>query len=396
MLAAVIATALAPAALAPLQIKGRSFVDPTGKPVLLRGVNLGGWLVEEIWMTPWAEDRPADVPTDWPEKVGDHKSLWTVVEKRLGKEAMLRVRKAWRDHWITENDFARIKKAGFNHVRVPFLYHLIDEPNGMDWLHKAVAWAKKNDLYVVLDLHGTPGGQSGEHHTGERDRNRLWFDVENIARFEQVWTRVGKEFADEPAVAVYDLMNEPMGAPNPAMLHLVYDRVVRAVRKVAPKKPILIDDGYKGFETTPHPNVPGWEQVAFSLHFYQFESKRPQDHVASLKERMGRIKELQGYRDAPLYIGEFNLEPHGNSDNMREFTGLMSEQGWSWALWTYKAIAKSGPMGQWGFYRKAGPADVLDPYRDSEETLIRKMRQVLTENLENPPGLNPFPGLAPK
>jgi hypothetical protein len=73
----------------------------------------------------------------------------------------------------------------------------------------------------------------------------------------------------------------------------------------------------------------------------------------------------------------------------------MSEQGWSWALWTYKTISKGGPMGQWGFYRKAGPAEALDPYRDSEADLIRKMRQVLTENLENPPRLNPFPGLAP-
>ncbi len=380
------------AGLSPLSIKGQDFVDSAGKKVQLRGVNLGGWLVEEIWMTPWADKPPKDLPgaEAFPKKIADHVSLWTTVEKRLGKDAMLRVRQAWRESWIQESDFARIRAAGLNHVRLPFLWSILDEPGGMDWLRKAVGWAKKHDLYVVLDLHGAQGGQSGEHHTGEEGKNRLWYDVDNIDKMIGTWKAVAREFANEPTVAAYDLINEPMGTPNVAMLHLVYDRLIRGIRTVDAHKPVIVDDGYKGFETTPHPNLAGWTQVAFSLHFYHFDAKASGDHVKNLKSFLPKVKELQGYRDAPLYIGEFNLEPHGNPEVMHEYVRHLTEKGLNWAMWTYKAVAKGGPMGQWGMYRKATQADALDAYVDSEATLIAKMKQVRTENLEAAPGLLPL------
>jgi aryl-phospho-beta-D-glucosidase BglC (GH1 family) len=355
-----------------LSATGENLTDPTGRVVQLRGVNFGGWLVEEIWMTPWKKGEP--------ETVKDHVSLWQTVEKRLGKESATRVRNAWRDHWITEEDFRRVKSLGWNHVRIPFLHTLLDENGGMERLVWAVNTAKKNGLYVVLDMHGTPGGQSNEHHTGEVNRNRLWFDVENINEMEQKWTKLASQFKNESTVAVYDIMNEPMGAPNPAMLHLVYDRVIRAIRKVDPKKVVLVDDGYKGFETTPHPNLANWTNTGFSLHFYHFDAKKQEDHLAKLKENSKKIKELQGYRQAPLYIGEFQLEPQHSAAGLKEYTQELTRLGWSWALWTWKACGASGPVGQWGLYRPKDKIDPADPFKDSESTLISKIKNFRTEN----------------
>ncbi|MBN9502033.1 MAG: hypothetical protein BGO01_10375 [Armatimonadetes bacterium 55-13] len=370
--------------MAPLKIKGQDFVDPSGRVVPLRGVNLGGWLVEEIWMTPVVREAPQGEGFS---EVKDHTSLWNTVEKRLGHDAMIRVRTAWRDKWIQASDFKRIHDLGMNHVRLPFLASLLDEPGGMNWLKKAVGWAKQNGLYVVLDMHGTPGGQSGEHHTGEEGRNRLWFDVENITKTEEAWQKLAKEFRGEPTVAVYDLMNEPTGVPNPAMLALVYNRLIQAVRKVDPDKPVLIDDAYRGFETTPHANVAGWTQVAYSLHRYLFDAKSAEEHTERLKKDLPRIKELQGYRDAPVYIGEFNLEPHGNPQVLREYVQGLDGAGFSWALWTYKTVSPNGPMGQWGIFSNPGPKPALNPFKDSEAELIAKLDQVKTENLKMAPGL---------
>lgn len=378
------ALALGQSSLLPLHAEGQNFVDSSGKAVPLRGINLGGWLVEEIWMTPVEGKPPAG--SSFPE-VKDHVSLWNTVEKRLGHDAMLRVRTAWRDNWITEADFKRIKSYGFNHVRLPFLASLLDEPGGMEWLKKGVAWAKQNGLYVVLDMHGVPGGQSNEHHTGEEGRNRLWYDVENITRTEEAWQKVARVFKDEPAVAIYDLMNEPMGVPNPAMLALVYNRIIQAVRKVDPNKPVLIDDAYRGFDTTPHANVAGWTQVAYSLHRYFFDAKAPEDHPEKLKKELPRIKELQGFRNAPVYIGEFNLEPFGNAKAMREYVRGLDGGGLSWALWTYKTMAPTGPMGQWGFYSYPTAAEPLNPFKDSEAQMIAKLRMTRTENMKIPAGL---------
>lgn len=367
-----------------LSAKGMDIVRPDGTPVRMRGINLGGWLVEEMWMTPWQDTPPAG--SDLP-KIKDHVSLWKVVEQRFGHDGMVRIRNAWRDNWITDQDFARIKAAGFDHVRVPFLDSLLAEPGGIARLHSAVNMAARHGLYSVLDMHGAPGGQNNSDHSGQVDRNRLWYDVENISKMEQLWATLGREFGEDPNVAMFDLMNEPMGAPNPAMLALVYDRVYRAVRKTAPTKLILIEDGYKGFDTTPHPNLAGWTNVVFSLHFYNFDAKAPEDHIKALKSHEKRDLELQGYRQTPLYIGEFNLEPHGTPEVMREFTQEMTADGWSWAMWTYKTDAKGGPMGQWGLYRRDGKPAPLDAYRDSEADLIAKMKSVRTENFEAAPGL---------
>lgn len=367
-----------------LQVHGTDLVTPDGQPILLRGVNLGGWLVEEIWMTPWQDVPPARSALP---KIEDHVSLWGVVEKRLGQEAMVRVREAWRDNWITDSDFARIRADGFNHVRIPFLDTLLAEPGGMARLHRAVGDAAKHGLYSILDLHGAPGGQSGEHHTGQANRNRLWFDVGNITKLEELWATLGREFGSDSNVAAFDLMNEPMGAPNPAMLAIVYDRVYRAVRKTAPKKVLLIEDGYKGFDTTVHPNLAGWTNVAYSLHIYNFDAKTPGDHLSALKSHDKKDKELQEYRQTPLYIGEWNLEPQGTPQAMHDVTLEMESNGWSWAMWTYKTDAKDGAMGQWGLYRRTHKPTPIDPYRDSEALMIAKMRDERTENFEVVPGL---------
>lgn len=369
--------------LLPIHTKGQNLATPDGKIVVLRGINFGGWLVEEIWMTPWKNK----VSESAKETIRDHDSLWSTIEKRLGKESMRRVRNEWRNNWITAEDFKRVKAMGLNHVRIPILHDLLDETGGMDRLKSAIAMARKDGLYVVLDMHGAPGGQSNEHHTGKENRNQLWFNTANIAEMERKWTLLATTFRDDPTVAVYDLMNEPMGAPNPAMLHLVYDRIIRAIRKVDPSKVVLVDDGYKGFETTPHPNVPGWTNVAYSLHFYNFGAKTPADHASTRTKDDVKIKELQGYRNAPIYVGEFQLEPQYSAKGTREFTDELNKQGWSWASWTWKACGAGGPVGQWGLYRPGGIGnkfEVCDPFHDSEADLIRKIKSYRTEFWDAP------------
>lgn len=368
--------------LAPISADGVRLVAG-GKPLTLRGVNLGGWLVEEMWMTPWVEDPPAGASF---KPVHDHVSLWSALDQRLGRDAMLRIRDAWRDNWITATDLQRIKAAGFNHVRLPFLDSILDEPGGLARLHAAVAAIEAAGLYVVLDMHGLPGGQSNEHHTGQEGRNRLWFDVENIAQAERDWATLGTEFGNDPGVAGFDLMNEPMGGPNAAMVFMVYDRLYRAVRKTAPHKLLIIEDGYKGFENTPHPNLAQWTDMAYSLHFYNFDAKKPGDHVAGLKRDLPKIVELLGYRQTPMYIGEWNVEPFGGPSVIRPYVSELDKAGFSWAFWTWKVAGKNG-LGDWGIVRPNGPVTKLNPFTDSEQELIAKIQALRTENMKVPTDL---------
>jgi aryl-phospho-beta-D-glucosidase BglC (GH1 family) len=100
-----------------LRTNGTHIIDEHGKRVVLNGVNLGSWLVEEMWMMPYQTQPPQGSQLT---EIKDHVSLWRNVEQRFGKAEMIRIRTAMRQAWITPGDFDRIRAAGMNCVRLPF------------------------------------------------------------------------------------------------------------------------------------------------------------------------------------------------------------------------------------------------------------------------------------
>jgi glucan 1,3-beta-glucosidase len=367
-----------------LSAKGPNLVDASNRMVVLRGVSLGGWLVEEMWMQPIITLPPpgSDLPV-----IRDHVSLNKVLGRRLGEPSRRRVQTAMRDAWTNETDFDRIREAGFNHLRLPFLYDLIEEPGGLAWLDRAIAWAGKRSLYVVLDLHGAPGGQSTEHHTGEEGRNQFFKNPADIERAERVWQTIARRYRDRPEVAAYDLLNEPMGAGDLATLYLVQGRLYRAIRAVDTKHVIIIEDGYTGLDHMPVPAVAGWQNVVASCHHYAFNAKSEEGQVKAGQGHVEYMRRHQGRLNCPLYLGEFNQEPHGTPQSLAALAKDLDRHGWSWAIWTYKVVFTGGTRSMWGLYHNPPKADALDPYRDSEDRLISKCRQMRTERLERFPGL---------
>lgn len=367
-----------------LHVDGTKIVDASGKVVPLRGTNLGGWLVEEMWMMPF-ETKPPKGSSD-PE-VKDHISLWRTVEKRLGVAATQRIRKALRDAWISDGDFQRIRAAGLNCVRIPFTYDLLDEPHGFDWLDQAIDRAKAHGLYTILDLHGAPGRQSGEHHTGEADVNRLFKDPEMVKATENVWTRIAERYKTRPEVAAFDLLNEPMGALNAATAHHVHDCLYHAIRAVDSRHMIIVEDGYKGIDSFPHLGLLGWQNMVLSTHHYHFDAKSHDDHLKAITKLLEDAAKLQKNCPAPYFVGEFQLEPNGSPETMAELVRRLDRAGHSWTVWTYKTAMAKGGGGMWGWHRSEKPFDLLDPFRDSEAELIRKTDQVRTERLTEDAGL---------
>jgi len=362
-----------------LKADGTRIVDERGEQVQLRGVNLGGWLVEEMWMMPFATWPPEG--SEWAQ-VKDSVSLWRVIEGRLGKGAAGRVKTALREAWLNESDFDRMKKAGFNCVRLPFFVALLDEPGGMEYLEKAVAWAEERGIYVVLDMHGAPGCQSKDHHSGVTERNEFFKKDENVEAACRAWEKVARLFAGRKAVAGYDLLNEPMGAENPATMHAAHDRLYRAIRAVDKEHMIFVEDGYKGADTFPLPSAAGWKNVVYSLHVYGFTSQSAADQLAKLAWLKEECEKVQAMYGVPVYVGEFNQEPHGTRETMQAFVDEMVNHGWAFAQWSYKQVVTKGRRNMWGYYRNPHPVEAIDPFRDSEAEMIRKCELYRTEKLE--------------
>lgn len=362
-----------------LHTKGGQIVNETGKPVMLLGVNLGGWLVEEMWMMPIVTVPP--VGSSFPE-ITDHSNLWHVIEKRFGQAEAQMLRSALRNAWLGEDDLKRIRGMGFNTVRVPFLYDLLDEPDRLSWLDRVIDWAGQYGIYVILDMHGAPGRQSDADHTGKVGVNRFFKDAKMVVRAEKVWAAIARRYKDRPEVAGYDLLNEPMGAKDSVSLYAVQNRLYKAIRAVDTRHLIFVEDGYKGVSRMPRPSSFRWRNVIFSPHSYCFKAKSANAQLGCRKQFVSQILRKQRQSPVPFYIGEFNVEPHGRSATVQRLIGLFEKHGWSWSFWTYKVVMRDGTNSLWGLYRNPDPVkEPLDPFRDTADDLKRKLSQVRTEHL---------------
>jgi glucan 1,3-beta-glucosidase len=365
--------------LSALRIQGTKLVDSAGKPVLLRGVNLGNWLLLESHFTGL--------------EFKDERSLWSGLQTRIGADKMRQVREAYRTAWITADDLVRIKKLGLNHVRVPFWYGLLEDDDrpgkyrddGWAWLDRAVDWSEKAGLYCVLDMHGVPGGQSKADHTGEKGRNAFWSDPKWQKRTLNLWTAIARRYKGRSAIAAFDLMNEPMGAPDGKTLVVVQLALVRAIRRADPTRLVIFEEGYKGLQTFPRLAAPLNRAVIFSQHHYPtLEVKASPDvHEAFFRDKFPQFAREQARFRQPLYIGEWNViqEAAGGGPMIRKHIEQMESRGWSWALWTYKQSNK-GPVHEcWSVYRNNKALDLPNLARDDAAKIISSFAQLKTTNM---------------
>lgn len=367
-----------------LHAQGTTLADPAGHVVTLKGINLGGWLVEEMWMQPFVTTPPAGSSF---KTIKDHVSLWNTVETRFGPAGKARVQTAFRSAWVNEADFKRLHDAGFNCVRLPFLASIVSEPGGLRWLDQAVQWGADNGIYVILDMHGAPGSQSDQGHTGQADLTLFFKDPANVSLAEKVWTQIARRYRDNPAVAGYDTINEPTATPNSDTLYVVQDRLYRAIRAADPGHLIIIEDGYTGIQWMPFPAPSGWVNVAYSSHYYDFNAKSDADQQKAVGDYVASVEKESVRRSIPFYIGEYGLEPHGTKETLTNLVQTLDAQHLSSSLWTYKVMWTGGGQSLWSLYSNPKPVTPLNPFTDTEDQLIQKCAELRTDQLDPNPNV---------
>ena len=178
----------------------------------VRGVNVGGWLVFEPFITPsYFEKFSDDVIDDWS------------LAKSMGATAKDEFEKHYAT-FINEQSFKEIRDAGFDHVRIPYGYWAVTTYDGdpyvpmVSWryLLRAIEYCRKYGLRVSLDLHAAPGSQNGWNHSGHEDKinwlNGTDGDL-NAQRSLDIHDQLSQFFAQpryKNVIAMYGLVNEPM------------------------------------------------------------------------------------------------------------------------------------------------------------------------------------------
>jgi endoglucanase len=140
--------------------------------------------------------------------------------------------------WFTHHravDYKRVKSMGFNAIRFYINYGLFEDDDnpfhyktdGFDWLDRNIAAARKNGVYLVLNMHYPQGGFQSN---GEGDA--LWTNTDNQARLAALWKAIAERYRNEEIIIGYGLVNEPVPTKSVAQWTDLAQRIINEIRSV--------------------------------------------------------------------------------------------------------------------------------------------------------------------
>lgn len=321
-----------------------------GRDEILRGVNLGGWLILEKWMTPtlFKDTNAVDEYTFMrapgaAEKIEEHRRTF-----------------------ITEDDFRWLADNGVNAVRIPVGYWIFDGDDpftpAIEHLDWAVMTAQKYRIKVLIDLHGAKGSQNGNDHSG-RIGKAEWYKYkayrdETIGVLE----RLAARYYDVETVWGIELLNEPKSGLIHWKLRRFYQKAYKALRQTArPGTNIVFSDAFSPLLLSGALRAKSDYPVIMDVHWYQFVSKfrrwqRLDRYFAKVRRRSGVVAWLQ--RSQPIIVGEWSVVLSGEilagrskqqaSVAFAEHAQLQLaayQHAAGWFYWTYKTEGR----GIWHF-----------------------------------------------
>ncbi|MCX6280610.1 MAG: carbohydrate-binding protein [Bacteroidetes bacterium] len=330
-----------------LKTSGKKIVDTNQQEVILRGIGLGGWMLQEPYMM---------------EMSGIASAQWEIklkIRDLIGASNTEAFYDAWHSNHCTKRDIDSLASWGFNSVRLPMHYNLFtlpieEEPvsGKQTWLEKGFAltdslvrWCSARHMYVILDLHAAPGGQGHDYAIcdGDPAKLSLWESDANRIKTIALWKKLAQRYANEPWVGGYDLLNEPnwnftgsnqngCSETTNIPLRQLLISITDTIRKVDTRHMIIIEGNcwggnYNGI-------LPAWDNNMV-VSFHKYWNYNDQNSIQGMLN-------IRNQYNIPLWLGESgeNSNPWFTAAiQLAENNGI----GWSW--WPLKKInSVVGPL----------------------------------------------------
>lgn len=362
-----------------LKRDGRNIVDGSGDPFLLRGIGLGGWMLQEPYMLKLSGISPAQY------------DIRKKITALVGEERCREFYDAWLANMVTRRDIDSLKAWGFNSVRLPMHYNLFtppveDEPKSGEftWIEKGfimtdslLAWCGANQMYLILDLHAAPGGQGNDIPIADVDttKPKLWENEVNRRKTIAIWHKLAERYSDEPWIGGYDLINETNFAleGNAALRKLLME-ITAAIRMNDTNHIIFIEGNH--FATDFAGLTPPWDSnMVYSFHKYW---------NAPARETIQKYLDIRNQYNVPLWMGESG---ENNNEWYRSAVHLFETDSIGWAWWTLKKLgSESGIMNVMipdgyqqiiDYWRGNGPAPAPD---EAYRVLMQLPENIRIEN----------------
>jgi len=316
-----------------IQIKNKK-LKVENKEIFLRGFGLGGWFIPEGYMLKFFTscDRP--------------RRIEKLVEETCGQEYSKYFWDQYYDKYISEFDIKLIAEQGFNCVRIPInsrtLFNLESQEISFNktilvFLDRCINWCKNYGVYVILDMHGAPGGQTGQNIDDSlADSPDLFCNSVFRDQLCKCWRLLALHYSNEEFIVGYDLLNEPL--PNffnqyNSMVLPLYKKVISIIREVDVNHIIILEgvhwaSDFSIFEPLTKKEV---KDNRIMLQFHKYWNNPDEE---SLKEYI----KISNLLETPLLMGE------GGENNLDWYTlafPMYEKLGIHWNFWTYKKMENS-------------------------------------------------------
>ncbi|WP_375418183.1 cellulase family glycosylhydrolase [uncultured Hymenobacter sp.] len=363
-----------------LRADGPKIVNASGQEVILNGMNLGGWALQEGYMM-----KPGWQGLNGRQTQGTVKQV--LYNAGMSDAAVEEFYQSYRDNFITKPDIDYIASLGFNCVRLPLHYdlfltsaqravrngvlrgtvtydayvaslteaynanQLFQDPANLEairMIDNLLNWCAANKMYVILDLHAAPGAQGTDANIADLLRpldfwNRpIYQDITN-----RLWATIAQRYRTDARVAMYDLINEPNNVPSNPQMHDVYQRLINTVRAQNDNHLVMIEgngwgNDYNYLEPYTFPNA---TNLVYNSHRYSGTGYLMDNGVNSTQPGVNNLRflgNLTAFRtrhNVPIWVGETG---ENTASWMNEAARNLNSVGIGYCHWTYKRF-ENGP-----------------------------------------------------
>lgn len=345
-------------------VKGENIYSPQGELLHLKGVNLGNWLMPEGYMFKLHDCNS-------PRKIDQ------AIRELIGNSATIAFWDAFLDNYITEADIKWLSETGVNTIRLPFDYRLLThddflgrDMHGYKYLDKAIEWCEKYNIYVLLDMHGAPGGQTGDNIDNSDGFPWLMVDEGMKQQTCDIWQEIAKRYANNTTVLGYNLLNEPIPhyfdndnlKPN---LEPLYKRITKAIREVDKNHIVFLGGAVWETDFSVF-SEPFDDKLAYTFHKYW---------MPPVQQEIQQYIDFRDKYNVPILMGESG---ENEDEWIKDFRVLLDKNWIHWTFWPYKKMDNTrGPMN----FDKPDAYDNFTLYAESDRSSFGKIR-TLKDSIE--------------
>jgi len=342
-------------------INGTDLMNPDNSKLFIKGTNLGNWINPEGYMFGF-------------HKANSPRLINQMFCELVGPDFTAEFWRKFKDNYITKADINFIHSCGANTIRIPFNYRLFTDEDYMGLTSKQdgfiridqiINWCRELNMYVILDMHDAPGGQTGDNIDDSYGYPWLLESETSQKLFCEIWKNIANHYKNEPVVLGYELCNEPIATyfdnldTLNTLLEPLYKKATASIREVDNNHIIIL-------------GAPQWNSNFEPLKDWTFDDKIMFTcHKYGGKASEEGIKNYIDFRDKsglPMYMGEIG---HGSMEWQETYAKILQSNNIGYTFWPYKKMGDEcmrgiGTPNNW---------NVIINFEESDRSSFSKIRE---------------------